>query len=653
MQQKHLVAGVLLVTALGLVVLAIANWQRSAGPPEPVVTVTSEDNPADPAYPGRDWHTAYNNSLNISVFVYRDSNRSGDYDLGDLPIAGVAVDLLKSAGSAERERTNVSGYANFRMHNIADGKGIVRQDAPYHFDVQVPEGWQITSGNARQSSRFRVLSGSPAGLVAESPPDTVGLAPRLTLSGTVDTAGDMSPPTLHSPEGHARTLALDAGGDFLIEVYPGTWVLEGKYRDGSSMPPRTIAVSDVPVRMAALRPTADKPPSPKLRTVTASFDDLPRAEIEKLPRGHLGLDWDYLLAVHNQTYGGPGYVNGMHSPPGIGYNSSGHPVTIAGLNPGDRFDFVGGYLATAWPASEGDTLNVTGWRGEEVVYQDKVSLSHLGALWFQADYRDIDRLTLASEHYWQFVADDLVFRLPANDRHSVTKTLNPLTRDSLISQYDLFPGRDLREDFLCAPAAAAMGLSAIDDGRRGSESVVQLARELARENPPSTHSGAGNTPGQLMQALRRYLQQYKPGLASLRYAGWRPVAGQRLAPEHVTTDWLRAALANGAAVLLNIGAYAEADDGNWRRVSGHWINLLAVDGNTLQVHDPAPREVNAQGFTLPLDHRGLLVSDMSRQRFIPGDLGAPVVSGLPRAAGADLRAIDAAIAIVPESRPER
>jgi hypothetical protein len=115
--------------------------------------------------------------------------------------------------------------------------------------------------------------------------------------------------------------------------------------------------------------------------------------------------------VDNQYYGGPGYVNGLQSGRMVAYNSSGHPVTITPDVGRESFDFVGAYFSVAWPAAQGEELLVQAWRQGQRVGQEKVALSYLGPVWFQADYLQIDRLELSSAHYWQFVVDDMAFRL--------------------------------------------------------------------------------------------------------------------------------------------------------------------------------------------------------------------------------------------------
>ena len=79
---------------------------------------------------------------------------------------------------------------------------------------------------------------------------------------------------------------------------------------------------------------------------------------------------------------------------------------------------MGGYFSVAWPKAHGETLHLTAWRGEQVIAETRLKLSYLGPVWLDAEFRDIDKLRLSTEHHWQFVTDDMTFRLaqsPAND----------------------------------------------------------------------------------------------------------------------------------------------------------------------------------------------------------------------------------------------
>ncbi|MEQ8516727.1 MAG: hypothetical protein RIC38_14050, partial [Chromatocurvus sp.] len=145
--------------------------------------------------------------------------------------------------------------------------------------------------------------------------------------------------------------------------------------------------------------------------------------------------------------------------------------------------------------------------------------------------------------------------------------------------------------------------------------------------------------------LVRYAGEHERDVDFITYAGWRPIAGPRTRAHQVSRDWVAAALDNGAAVLLNIGAYAQQADRSLTRIGGHWVNLRAVDGDSLLVHDPAPANVKQAGHRVRIQDERLLAQDANRTRFHRGDIGALILDGLTRPEAADILALDAAIAL--------
>ena len=359
-------------------------------------------------YAARDWRQGEPSSLNISLFTFADYNRNGRYDLGDRPLAGIAARLLRSDGSVRFVRSNVNGYANFSMQLGGDAD-INTAGASYRFDALPPPGWTLTTANGRQTTTFREIPGSITGLGADNPPAVVGLAPPLTLSGAWPAHAGTTL-SAESPDGAVtRAIPLDTDGVFSVALAAGSWRIVG-----GSGERREVRLAYTPVVLAP--PTAgDAAPqhAGPLQDVIVDFDDNTRSFIEKLPGGYAGLDWDYLLAVDNQYYKGPGYVNGNVSGALVAYNSSGHPVTIRAEQPGARFDFVGGYFAAAWDNAEGETLHLRAWRDDDLAAETALTLSHLAPVYLQADFTAITRLEISTEHYWQFVADDLHFRVAA------------------------------------------------------------------------------------------------------------------------------------------------------------------------------------------------------------------------------------------------
>ncbi|KGE04535.1 hypothetical protein [Pseudohaliea rubra] len=376
-------------------------WVSFSGEQPPPASVPVEPESVD-WYPQRDWPDSAPATGKVSVFIFRDRNRDGILDSGDLPMASVAVALERPDGSYRTRRSNINGYTNFTVQAGGTGEDITEPGASYRWTVQVPPGWTITTTNGEQQASFRPLGGTPAGMVTDTPPAVVGLAPELTATGSFPALPD-TPLVASASDGTAVKATTDASGRFELTLSPGAWTIR---RADAKQALRRFTVKDAPVQLAA---GAREPGTTGREPRWVDFEVLDRAIIEKLPMGYAGLGWDYLLAIDNQHYRGPGYVNVLTSGRTVGYNSSGYPVTITGLAPGERFDFEGGYFAVAWPQAEGEILEVEGWRGGEPVYRDELTLSFLGPSWLAADYRDIDRLVLRTRHYWQFSCDDLVF----------------------------------------------------------------------------------------------------------------------------------------------------------------------------------------------------------------------------------------------------
>jgi hypothetical protein len=139
------------------------------------------------------------------------------------------------------------------------------------------------------------------------------------------------------------------------------------------------------------------------------FENISGSDLVEMPSGVGGLNWNNLIAVDFIIYNGEGYMNTSMSGRYVGYNSSGHPAT---LWRDDGFDFVGGYFGVAWMLAQGETLSVKAWRNGVLVADEAIRLSSLGPVWFDADFRGVQKVVLSTSHFWQFVADDLVVRTP-------------------------------------------------------------------------------------------------------------------------------------------------------------------------------------------------------------------------------------------------
>lgn len=390
----------------GLFTTFVLKPGSTAGVPEPVPAQSGN------LYgPRTVWTPVHSTSPNVSHYVYRDMNGNGVFDEGDRPMMGIAVRMTRPDGTTVVRRSNLNGFVNFTNSLTASPVDV---DGPgeYRFEVLVPEGWVLTSDNAVQTAVYSELPNSRPGIVADQVPVPAGLAPVLRISGRVAelVAGELMPArnTVVRAVSDSATFEVPprVDGRFSIPVTEGHWSIE--VRDAGNrrlLAVRTLDVGLAPVRMSTIVLGATEIPRAPVRS-TIDFEAVTASTITKMPNGVAGLAWTNLIPVENTVYRGEGYINNTVSGKYIAYNTSGYPVSI--VHP-DGFDFIGGYFGVAWlTEAEGETLEVRAWRGDALVGGEELELSALGPVWFDADYRGITRLELATRHYWQFVTDDLV-----------------------------------------------------------------------------------------------------------------------------------------------------------------------------------------------------------------------------------------------------
>lgn len=348
-------------------------------------------------YPKRDWEKLNGGNMNTSSFVFRDINRNGIYDVGDRPMAYVAV-VMDGPGADEiMRRTNLSGFANFKM-SVADRDQEVVNPGHYTFRVVPPPGWTVSTANGLQEGDYRILPGAPGDMVALSPTHPVGLVPELTISGRA-TPGTAV--TLSGPDGVSRSIEADSGGRFAIAASPGAWTVETG--DANARTVRHVTLESDPVIVSAKGEDVEAG-----EATVIDFDRLMMSEaVLEIPSGQQGLNWFNIIAMHQRFAEGPGYVNGTVSGEFIAYNSSGHPARVWSDRP---FDFLGASFAVGWNNGEGETLTIRAFRGEELAHEDAIVLSAMGPVRFRAGYRNITRVEFATQHYWQMTMDDFSFR---------------------------------------------------------------------------------------------------------------------------------------------------------------------------------------------------------------------------------------------------
>lgn len=353
--------------------------------------------------------------MNISYFAFRDVNQNGIYDMPDRPYAGLNVFLEHPDGSISIRKSNISGFANFAM-SLNNAAHEISAPGRYRATGKPAEGWRVTSGNASQELKIKMLKASPGGLIAEKTLVPVGVAPELTIGGRfeVPTEGDPSGYVVSAISRNAKTIQapLSTEGAYTIAVDNGVWQLEFLGPDGL-LAKRVVKLSNYPVivsKVVAGRQYASKESKARL----VGFDDLTNSDtLYEIPNGYAGLHWHNWIAVHQKYYAGYGYINAAISGEYVAYNSSGHPAVLESPDP---FDFLGAYVGVAWASAEKGFIDIKGWREDELIYRDRIKARTSGPLKLAADYKDVTRVEFSTEHYWQVVLDDIEISQPDSER---------------------------------------------------------------------------------------------------------------------------------------------------------------------------------------------------------------------------------------------
>lgn len=365
-----------------------------------------------------DWCPVQGTSPNVSHFIYRDLNRNGIYDLGDRPMAGVAVKLLRPDKSSVTLRSNIHGFVNF-TNSLTASPVTVSEAGEYKFEVIVPDSYDLTSDNTVQVANYKVSPTSRPGIIADKVPVPAGLTQALTIKGQVKMRTDNDNLSSVTPKdasvkaisfsGMVHDISLDETGCFSILADPGRWTIRVTSLYDNETIERVVTVEHVPVQLSSII-LGDNQKTSFGDIQVIDFEEVTKSVITKMPNGVGELNWTNLIVTDNEFYGGEGYINNTVSGKYVAYNTSGYPVTIFHK---DGFDFYGGYFGVAWLTAEGETMEVRAWQNDFLVADEKYELSALGPFRFDAGYHNITRLELSTLHYWQFVMDDFQFGFPS------------------------------------------------------------------------------------------------------------------------------------------------------------------------------------------------------------------------------------------------
>jgi len=350
--------------------------------------------------------------LNISWFVFRDVNRNGIYDIEDRPYSGIRILLKRPDGSSVFATSNTNGFANFKM-STNPKLGVIASEGKYKLVAKLPDDWEITSGTNTVDLEFRYLEHSPAGIVASTVTDPLGVAPIPKISGNIDEVrGNYS---IHAvtPSGEKLSVKIGEDGSFRLTGNPGVWSITRKNNTTGAEQSKYITLKYYPVVLSRsfldLPDSIQRQPNPTRYNTTVTYDDLTSSgSVYEIPNGYEGLNWKNWIATHRLFYKGSGYVNAAISSEYVAYNSSGHPGIISSNKP---FDFVGTYIGVAWPKASKGLVHIEGYRDEKLVYNDSLRLDNRIPVHFYANYRDITSLKIYSDLYWQVILENSQFHI--------------------------------------------------------------------------------------------------------------------------------------------------------------------------------------------------------------------------------------------------
>ncbi len=344
-------------------------------------------------YPLRtDWSRS-TGETNLSIFVFNDLNGNGIYDLGDRALSGIATGLSQSGTPISISHTNVAGFANYAASSSRASVPISGA-RPYDFEVFIPPGWRVSTGNKVQTREIIPVEGSNAGLGMAEMLHPVGLERYKFIRGTF---GLEAPGLLQLVQNGVIIAETEFAPDseFLWPVDPGVYeLISGDIR-------REVRVGAYPVDIGTLATSHSFGIEPRV----INFDNMAPSGLQKTPNGYGGLDWFNLNIIASAKLADDiGYANGASSGYNVLYTSSGHPGWIGANAP---FDFIDINLTVAWPQAEGEQAVFSFYHGEDMVLQDQIGLSAFGPITYQPLISGITRVEISTRHNWQVVIDDL------------------------------------------------------------------------------------------------------------------------------------------------------------------------------------------------------------------------------------------------------
>src|SRR5699024_5215782 len=165
------------------------------------------------------------------------------------------------------------------------------------------------SNNKIQVGTYMKAPKTRPGIIIDKVPEPVGIAPILTVSGSVkirETSGSVTKATPNnviiqatSPVGKERFITLDGKGNFSFLGDPGIWKITFESSISNECYERIIEIGSTPIKMSSIILGDEKIQEKKPVQHLVDFENITDSFIQKVPNGVSGLNWDNLVVVHN------------------------------------------------------------------------------------------------------------------------------------------------------------------------------------------------------------------------------------------------------------------------------------------------------------------------------------------------------------------
>jgi hypothetical protein len=197
----------------------------------------------------------------------------------------------------------------------------------------------------------------------------------------------------------------------------------------------------------------------------------------------------------------------------------------------------------------------------------------------------------------------------------------------------------------CAPVADANIIRHLHlaDNDSDEKLVEELRRDmgtraLGDDNP-------GTEPDEVIKGTEKYLKDHRKKMSKSWWCGWGAGQTKRKGFDKAPKfNWIaRSLMKKDQEVVLQIGMYKKTADGNYERVSGHFVTCTGFEkkGMKLKLNDPAPRASR--------EEETLETQELKSGKLITKDgdqvaRGYTEIKGLDLVEGADIAIIDGAFA---------